>query len=73
MVGRMREGCYQNGLILANGGVLSYQHVVCLSTKPRRGKPAYPATNPLPEYINDVRVPEFVTKAEGEAVVEVRS
>ena len=54
--------------MLCNGGVLSYQHVVVLSSAPPSS--AYPAENPLPGEITDVEVPEMEVRAEGEAVVE---
>ncbi|KAF1812287.1 acetyl-CoA acetyltransferas-like protein [Eremomyces bilateralis CBS 781.70] len=59
-----------NGLILANGGWLTYQYVVCLGTKPRKDGGAYPLEDVLPEVITDVAVPEIAEVAEGEAVVE---
>ena len=37
---QLRSGKGRHGLVLANGGVLSYQHAVCLSTLPGDG--AYP-------------------------------
>lgn len=58
----------KNGLILANGGVLSYQHVVILSSSPRRSE--YPASPPLSEYCNRLDASEFDNTAEGEAVIE---
>ncbi|KAF2739278.1 hypothetical protein EJ04DRAFT_457971, partial [Polyplosphaeria fusca] len=56
------------GLVLANGGVLSYQYVVVLSSTPPVH--AYPVQNPLPDEITDVAAPEVEREAEGEAVVE---
>jgi len=37
-------------LILANGGVLTYQHILVLSTSPRlhHDRAPYPSTSPLP-------------------------
>ncbi|KAK3170682.1 hypothetical protein OEA41_002764 [Lepraria neglecta] len=70
MVRELRNGNGQHGLILANGGVLTYQHVVCLSTRPRRDGSAYPDRNPLPPYVKDVPVPSISAQPEGEAVVE---
>lgn len=60
-----------NGLVLANGGVLTYQHVVCLSKHPRKDGKSYPAQNPLPEIITDLPIPRIVENAEGEATIEV--
>lgn len=71
MVRELRSGKGQHGLILANGGVLTYQHVVCLSTRPRRDGSAYPDRNPLPSHVTDVPVPSISAQADGEAVVEV--
>ncbi|KAF3400486.1 hypothetical protein DPV78_004889 [Talaromyces pinophilus] len=59
-----------NGLVLANGGVLTYQHVVCLSKHPRRDGKSYPAHNPLPETLSDLPIPQIVENAEGEATIE---
>lgn len=63
------------GLILANGGVLTYQHVVCLSSHPRKNNnTAYPAANPLPAgppRLEDA--PGVQVEAEGVGVIEVRS
>lgn len=75
MVRKLRtDPAATNGLILANGGVLTYQHVVCLSSKPRRLSPAYPERNPLPEeIITDIPIPSIAVHAEGEATIEVSS
>ncbi len=70
MTRQLRAGKGKKGLVLCNGGVLSYQYVVILSKEPRQGGD-YPLDNPLPEQITDVPVPEIVVDAEGEAVVEV--
>ncbi|KAM3150390.1 hypothetical protein ABEW05_009282 [Botrytis cinerea] len=43
-----------NGLILANGGVLTYQHVVCLSTKPRSDGKEYQNGNPCASIVQSV-------------------
>lgn len=72
MVRQLRKGKVQNGLVLANGGLLSYQHVVCLSTNPRRDNSPYPDKNPLPERTTDWFVPDLEQPAEGEARIEVR-
>ena len=60
------------GLVLCNGGWLSYQYVVILSKEPRADG-RYPESNPLPKEITDVPAPEIATaeEAEGEVVVEV--
>ncbi|UZJ52750.1 hypothetical protein CBS101457_002070 [Exobasidium rhododendri] len=58
----------KTGLILANGGVLSYQHVVVLSSSPRSS--IYPSDTPLPEHCDQILPSTFEKKAEGEAVIE---
>ncbi|KAH7355297.1 hypothetical protein BKA65DRAFT_498097 [Rhexocercosporidium sp. MPI-PUGE-AT-0058] len=68
MVRKMRKGDAQRGLVLANGGMVTYQYVVCLSTQPRDSP--YPDRNPLPDLLNDDPAPEVDEKAEGEAVIE---
>jgi hypothetical protein len=71
MVRELRSGKGRNGLVLANGGVATYQHVVCLSTQPRNSP--YPVENPLPTILDDESVPPIDEKAVGEAVIEVNS
>ena len=72
MVRQLRQ-CenHHNGLILANGGVLTYQHALCLTNHPRRDGSPYPMKNPLPDQLEDVRVPAIAIAAEGEAIIEV--
>ncbi|KAK0276805.1 hypothetical protein LTR35_010199 [Friedmanniomyces endolithicus] len=70
MTRQLRKGNGQTGLILANGGVVTYQYAVCLSTKPRRDGQPYPDRNPLPEYVTDVQVPAIEEKADGSATIE---
>ena len=69
MTRQLRKGKGRNGMVLANGGVATYQSVVCLSSQPRKSG-SYPEKNPLPEYITDIPVPEIDDSAEGEAVIE---
>ncbi|KAF2759840.1 NAD(P)-binding protein [Pseudovirgaria hyperparasitica] len=69
MVRQLRAKKGTTGLILANGGVLSYQHVVCLSSTPRVDGAAYPSKAPLSAHI-DVPSPEVDEAADGAAVVE---
>ena len=71
MVRQLRKGRGRNGLILANGGVVSYQHVICLSSQMRQDGSTYPVENPLPDIITDVPVPAFTSKADGEGIIEV--
>jgi acetyl-CoA acetyltransferase len=68
MTRQLREGKGTNGLILANGGVLSYQHVVVLSSNPRQS--AYPSSPPLPEYCDKLPSSDFERTAEGDAIIE---
>ncbi|MCJ1328352.1 hypothetical protein MMC10_005028 [Thelotrema lepadinum] len=70
MVRQLRSGKGQNGLVLANGGVVSYQHVICLSSQSRQDSRTYPVENPLPDTITDMPVPSFTSKACGAGVVE---
>ena len=71
MVRKLRAGDGQNGLILANGGVLTYQHALCLSNRPRRDGCTYPDRNALSGHRTWTSVPTVTVKAEGEAMVEV--
>ena len=73
MTRQLRQGKGRNGLILANGGWVTYQHVLCLSTIRRRGGTAYPEHAPLPEYVTDVPIPQVDIEVKGdqEAVIEV--
>lgn len=70
MVRRLRKGSEKKGLILANGGWLTYQHVICLSSGPRQDGSSYPKTDPLPEMLT-TSFPEVDAEAEGEAIIEV--
>ncbi len=69
MVRELRAGRGKRGLVLANGGLVTYQYVVCLSSKPRSSP--YPDRNPLPDLLEDV-APQVDEKAQGEASIEVR-
>ncbi|KAI1611376.1 acetyl-CoA C-acetyltransferase [Exophiala viscosa] len=72
MTRQIRAGKGRHGLVLANGGVMTYQHVICLSKSPRREGVAYPDKPPLPEVIEDVPSPEVDAEVQGEqdAVIE---
>lgn len=59
----------QNGLVLANGGVLSYQHAAVLSSSPRKDGRSYPVRAVLDEHMA-VSAPTVVEQADGQAVVE---
>ncbi|KAF2859810.1 hypothetical protein K470DRAFT_218419 [Piedraia hortae CBS 480.64] len=65
---RLRAGSGKNALILANGGVLSYENVVILSTNPRQ-QGTYPHANLL-DGTSVPKGPAVETKPDGEGVVE---
>jgi hypothetical protein len=71
MVRQLRDGRGRNGLVLANGGNLTYQYVVCFSTEPPQYE-GYPGRNPLPGLVTK-RGPPVDEVAEGEATIEVSS
>ncbi|KIV98245.1 hypothetical protein PV10_01912 [Exophiala mesophila] len=66
MTRQLRTGKGRNGLILANGGFLSYQHVICLSTMRGRDGAPYPEKEILPEFITDIPAPPITATVEGE-------
>ena len=70
MTRHLREGKGRNGLILANGGVITYQHTVCLSTEPPLQWKKYPESNPLPG--TSAVLPDSLIEVQpnGEATVE---
>ncbi|KAH7408417.1 hypothetical protein DE146DRAFT_646182 [Phaeosphaeria sp. MPI-PUGE-AT-0046c] len=69
MTRQLRAGKGKKGMVLCNGGVLSYQYVVVLGKEPPR-RTTYPLENALPETLQDMPVPDLTNEAEGEAVVE---
>jgi hypothetical protein len=70
---RSKKDKKTTGLILANGGVLTYQHVVCLSSSPRKDASPYPSANPLPAGPPPLESsPAIKAEAEGLATIEVR-
>ena len=71
MARKLRAGNGTHGLVLANGGVLTYQHVICLSSRPRADGQHYPARNPLPPVFENNTIPTIDEVAEGEAIIEV--
>jgi hypothetical protein len=71
MVRHIRQGEGRNGLVLANGGNLTYQHVVCLSNKPRADGSNYPDREILSENLEDEPHPVVEPNARGEAIIEV--
>ncbi|SMY28528.1 unnamed protein product [Zymoseptoria tritici ST99CH_1A5] len=60
----------KTGLVLANGGWVTYQHVLILSRSPRSDGLPYPDANPLPKFVTDVHVPAIIEQAEGECSIE---
>jgi hypothetical protein len=66
------SGTDSNGLILANGGVMTYQHVVILSSKPRKDGTSYPSAKPLSANPAKDPSPTIEEEAKGEAIIEVR-
>lgn len=71
MVRRLRQGSGRNGLILANGGVLSYQHALCLAANPSKQQTGYPDSRRF-ESAPPEPIPPIASEAEGRAKVEVR-
>lgn len=70
MVRQLRKGAGNFGLVLANGGYMSYHHAVCLSRGPREDGSQYPNRNPLPQHVSDDH-PVIAEEAEGRARIEV--
>jgi hypothetical protein len=70
MTREIRAGKGRKGLVLCNGGVMSYQHAVVLSKDPRTSG-VYPQENSPPRGITDITVPDIDERPEGEAEVEV--
>ncbi|KAK4505899.1 hypothetical protein PRZ48_003864 [Zasmidium cellare] len=70
MTRQLRQSKGKTGLILANGGWVTYQHVLCLSRSPRSDGLPYPDANPLPKYVTDVFIPKIAEQAEGNATIE---
>lgn len=71
MTRQLRDGKGKTGLVLANGGWVTYQHVVCLSRSPRSDGLPYPDASPLPKFVTDVQVPKIAEVADGDAIIEV--
>lgn len=71
MVRQLRGGQSQNGLILANGGILTYQHAICLSSHPPSNGMVYPNVQAAHQVTVDVSIPRVTYVAEGDAVIEV--
>ena len=72
MVRLVRNGVHNTGMVVANGGYMTYHHAVCLSRyAPDPLKPGYAETVPLPSILNDIPVPDFEHKPNGVALIEV--
>lgn len=69
---QIRKGTYHNGLVLANGGLLTYQHALCLSSMPRKDHSDYPQGDAQPALAKSLTKPPFDEFADGEASIEVR-
>ncbi|ODA78260.1 hypothetical protein RJ55_05641 [Drechmeria coniospora] len=69
MTRELRAGRGKNGLILANGGMLTHQHALCLSAKAPSDERGYPTSNPLPP-IADRSTRPFVETTEGRGTIE---
>lgn len=75
MVRRLRKlsGAHKpsNGLILANGGVLTTESAISLSTHGRRGNDRYPTRDNYELLPASQLPPSIGMHAEGQAIVEV--
>lgn len=60
-----------HGMVLANGGVLTYHHAVCLSNHPPLPGNSYPKENPLPSFIDTITLAPVDRAPNGEAIMEV--
>ncbi|KAF4975667.1 hypothetical protein FZEAL_7557 [Fusarium zealandicum] len=69
MTRKIRDKTHQTGLVLANGGVLSWQHAICLSAQPRRDHSPYSRQELLGQS-RGASGPIFVDQAKGEALIE---
>lgn len=70
MTRQLRKRSHRNGLVLANGGLLTHHHAICLSSEPRKDFVAYAQQNPLRGYVEDSHAPPFDEQAKGDAVIE---
>ncbi|EPE04425.1 acetyl- acetyltransferase [Ophiostoma piceae UAMH 11346] len=69
MARRIRRGMAQNGMVVANGGVLTHHYSLIFSTSPRSSSLVYPM-NPLPSDMEVRFVPPLEEVAEGAATLE---
>ncbi|KAF7197908.1 hypothetical protein HII31_00622 [Pseudocercospora fuligena] len=70
MTRQLRAGKGKTGLVLANGGWVSYEHAIIISSSPRSDGLPYPDEAPLPKVVTDVQIPPIAEQPEGDAVVE---
>ncbi|KAG5999707.1 hypothetical protein E4U21_006388, partial [Claviceps maximensis] len=61
--------CHNTGLVLANGGMLTYQHAIYLSASSQGDRRDYAKRNPLPTSVDEYS-PSFINAGEGPAVIE---
>ncbi|KAI0142978.1 thiolase [Xylariaceae sp. FL1272] len=68
----LRQGHVRRGLVLGNGGSLTYQHAICLSSQPRSAgrDTRYPAEHTLPDILPGIEQSLIDIQASGEAVIE---
>jgi hypothetical protein len=72
MTRQLRGSSNRNGIILANGGVLSYQHALCLSSLPPKKEKSYPCSENLGGLVSG-SAPPIDLEVEGPATIEVCS
>jgi hypothetical protein len=53
-------------------GVMTYQHVVILSSRPKKDRSPYPSADPLSADPSKDPAPTIEEEAKGEAIIEVR-
>ncbi|CAN8101995.1 unnamed protein product [Discula destructiva] len=70
MTRQIRSGKIRNGLVLANGGVLSYQHAIILSSSRRKDDLPYPDSRIDSDSVVQSPAPTVAAFAEGEAIIE---
>ena len=75
MVRRLRQlhgrRAASNGLVLGNGGVLTTENTICLSTQPDKSHKPYPLDDRIPARVVAPPITSEVTEEEA-AVIEVR-
>lgn len=71
MTRQIRSGNFNTGLVLANGGVLSYQHALCLSARQKSVDSPYHDSRVDSDTVVKGLSPRIDAFADGEAVIEV--